>query len=41
VEEAKNKGKTEQGNYIYRVRGLPGQMKIVRFRTSETMVKKL
>jgi len=41
VEEAKNKQKTESGNYIYRVRGLPGQMKIVRFRTSETVVKKV
>jgi putative lipoic acid-binding regulatory protein len=32
VEEAKKKQDEEQENYIYRVRGLPGQMKIVRYR---------
>lgn len=32
VEEAKKKQSEETGNFIYRVRGLPGQMKIVRFR---------
>ena len=32
VEEAKKKQNAEQGNFIYRVRGLPGQMKIVKFR---------
>jgi len=32
VEEAKKKQSEETGNFIYRVRGLPGQMKIVKFR---------
>lgn len=32
VEEAKQKQSVETGNFIYRVRGLPGQMKIVKFR---------
>lgn len=32
VEEAKRKQIEEKGNYIYRVRGLPGQMKIVKFK---------
>lgn len=41
VEEAKNKEKGETGNYVYRVRGLPGQMKIVRFRASDTLVKRM
>jgi len=35
VEEAKKKEKAEMENFIYRVRGLPGQMKIVRFRKGE------
>jgi hypothetical protein len=41
VEEAKKKESEETGNFIYRVRGLPGQMKIVRIRKAETAVKKL
>ena len=32
VEEAKKKQNEEQGNFIYRVRGLPGQMKIIKIR---------
>jgi hypothetical protein len=31
VDEAKKKQAEETGNFIYRVRGLPGQMKVVRF----------
>jgi putative lipoic acid-binding regulatory protein len=31
VEEAKKKQIDETGNFVYRVRGLPGQMKIVKF----------
>lgn len=32
VEEAKKMQIEEKGNFVYRVRGLPGQMKIVKFR---------
>jgi len=32
VQEAKKKQDEETGNFIYRVRGLPGQMKVVRLR---------
>jgi len=32
VEEAKKMQNEETGNYIYRVRGPPGQMKVVKFR---------
>lgn len=32
VEEARKKQNEDSGNFIYRVRGLPGQMKIVKFR---------
>ena len=41
VEEAKKKEKEDTGNFIYRVRGLPGQMKIVRCHKAETDVKKI
>ena len=30
VEQAKRKEETEPGNFIYRVRGLPGAMRIVK-----------
>jgi len=41
VEEAKKREKSETGNFIYRVRGLPGQMKIVLFRKGETAAKRV
>lgn len=41
VEEAKKKDKEDKGNFIYRVRGLPGQMKIERFHKVETDVKNI
>ena len=34
VEEAKAKSADSQGNFVWRVRGLPGQMKLVRLRKS-------
>ena len=32
VEEAKKKQQEEQGEYLWRVRGLPGQLKVIKFR---------
>jgi hypothetical protein len=32
VEEAKKKQQEEQGEFIYRVRGLPGNLKIIKIR---------
>jgi len=35
VEQAKEKNDQESGNWVYKVRGSPGQMRIVRYRKTQ------